>query len=127
MKLSPRMFSEATAADPDALLFINEYSTQDPIKKPWLLEILQRLQDRNVPVDGVGHQFHLFRGSDPVELLQAIDDIDNQFMGLINHVTELDMDFYNDPGTCWDSMTNCDPDLGPVAPPEMLAQQAEML
>jgi len=119
-------FHAARAADPDALLFINEYSTQDPIKKPWLLEILQRLQDRNVPVDGVGHQFHLFRGSDPVELLQAIDDIDNQFMGLINHVTELDMDFYNDPGTCWDSMTNCDPDLGPVAPPEMLAQQAEI-
>jgi len=45
-------FHAARAADPDALLFINEFSTEHPIKKPWLLEILQRLQDRNVPVDG---------------------------------------------------------------------------
>lgn len=120
-------FHAARAADPDALLFINEYSTENAIKKPWLLEILQRLQARGVPVDGVGHQFHLHLGSDPAELMQAIDDVDNQFMGLINHITELDTDFYNDPGSCWDTMTNCDPDLGPVAPAEMLATQAEIM
>ena len=56
----------------------------------------------------------------------AIDAVDNQFMGLINHVTEMDMDFYNDPGSCWSAGTNCDPDLGPVAPPAMLATQAEV-
>ena len=120
-------FHAARAADPDALLFINEYSTENAIKKPWLLEILQRLQARGVPVDGVGHQFHLHLGSDLAELMQAIDDVDNQFMGLINHITELDTDFYNDPGSCWDTMTNCDPDLGPVAPAEMLATQAEIM
>jgi len=120
-------FHAARAADPDALLFINEYSTENAIKKPWLLEILQRLQDRGVPVDGVGHQFHLHLQSDPVELLQAIDDVDNQFMGLINHVTELDMDYYSDPGTCWASMTNCDPDLGPVPPADMEAAHARIL
>ena len=119
-------FHAARAADPDALLFINEFSTEHPIKKPWLLEILQRLQERGVPVDGVGHQFHLYLGSDPAELMQAIDDVDNQFMGLINHITELDMDFYNDPGTCWDTMTNCDPDLGPAAPVDLLATQAQI-
>ena len=75
----------------------------------------------------VSHQFHLHLGSDPAELMQAIDDVDNQFMGLINHITELDTDFYNDPGSCWDTMTNCDPDLGPVAPAEMLATQAEIM
>ena len=120
-------FHAARAADPDALLFINEYSTENAIKKPWLLEIVQRLQDRGVPIDGVGHQFHLFLGSDPAELMQAVDDVDNQFMGLINHITELDIDFYNDPGTCWDTMTNCDPDLGPVAPASMLATQAQIM
>jgi len=120
-------FHAARAADPDALLFINEYSTENAIKKPWLIEILQRLQDRNVPVDGVGHQFHLYLGSDPAELMQAIDDVDNQFMGLINHVTELDVDFYDDPGSCWDSMTNCNPDLGAVPPANMLATQAQLL
>ena len=120
-------FQAARDADPDALLFLNEYGTENSIKQPWLLEILQRLQDRNVPIDGVGHQFHLFLESDPAELMQAIDSIDNQFMGLINHVTELDVDFYNDPGTCWSAQTNCDADLGPVAPPELLATQAQLL
>lgn len=119
-------FLAARDADPSALLFLNEYSTENAIKQPWLLEILQRLQDRNIPIDGVGHQFHLFLGSDPAELMGAIDAVDNQFMGLINHVTELDMDFYNDPGSCWDSQTNCDADLGPVAPADMLATQARV-
>ncbi|MEP4051337.1 MAG: endo-1,4-beta-xylanase [Litorimonas sp.] len=119
-------FRAARDADPNALLFLNEYSTEHPIKGPWMMEILQRLQDRGVPIDGVGHQFHLFQGSDPAELMQAIDTIDNQFMGLIQHVTEMDMDFYDDPGSCWSSQTNCDPDLGPVAPPSMLGRQAEV-
>lgn len=119
-------FQAARNADPDALLFLNEYSTEHPIKGPWMLEILQRLRDRNVPIDGVGHQFHLFTESDPAELMQAIDTVDNQFMGLQQHVTELDMDFYNDPGTCWDSQTNCDADLGPTPPPALLATQAEI-
>ena len=119
-------FLAARDADPSAALFLNEYSTENAIKQPWLLEILQRLQDRNIPIDGVGHQFHLFLGSDPAELMQAIDAVDNQFMGLTNHITELDMDFYNDPGSCWDSQTNCDPDLGPVAPTDMLATQARV-
>jgi len=119
-------FQAARNADPDALLFLNEYSTEHPIKGPWMLEILQRLQDRNIPIDGVGHQFHLFLESDPAELMQAIDNVDNQFMGLQQHVTELDMDFYNDPGSCWDSQTNCDADLGPTPPPALLATQAEV-
>lgn len=120
-------FQAARDADPDALLFLNEYATDNPIKQPWMLEILQRLQDRNVPIDGVGHQFHLFLGSDPEALMGAIDSVDNQFMGLINHVTELDVDFYNDPGTCWSEQVNCDADLGPVAPVDMLATQAQLL
>lgn len=120
-------FHAARAADPDALLFINEYSTDNAIKQPWLLEILQRLQDRNVPVDGVGHQFHLYLGADSETLMGAIDAVDNQFMGLINHITELDVDFYDDPGSCWDSMTNCNPDIGPVAPADKLAVQAQLV
>lgn len=119
-------FQAARNADPDALLFLNEYSTEHPIKGPWMMEILQRLRDRNVPIDGVGHQFHLFTESDPAELMQAIDTVDNQFMGLEQHITELDMDFYNDPGSCWDSQTNCDADLGPTPPPALLATQAEI-
>jgi endo-1,4-beta-xylanase len=119
-------FHAAREADPNAQLFINDFQTEDPRKRAWLIEILQRLQSRGVPIDGVGHQAHLYLEAQAADVLAAIDDIDNQFMGLINHVTELDIDFYNDPGTCWDTQTNCDPDLGPAPPVDGLAKHAEI-
>ena len=120
-------FHAARAADPNAKLYLNEYSTEHPIKGPWMIEILQRLQDRGVPIDGVGHQFHLSLADDPAELMQAIDNVDNLFMGLDNQITELDVDFYNDPGSCWSAQTGCDADLGAVAPVDMLATQAALM
>ena len=120
-------FLAARAADPDALLFINEYETEHPLKQAWLIEVLQRLQSRNIPIDGVGHQMHLQPNTVISEALGAIDAIDNQFMGLVNHVTELDLSAYQNPGSCWESGTNCEPDIGPVPPPELLATQATIM
>jgi len=60
-------------------------------------------------------------------IISTGDAVDNQFMGLVNHVTELDVSYYNDPGSCWVSETNCDADLGPNAPADMLATQAQLL
>jgi len=59
--------------------------------------------------------------------LAAIDAVDNQFMGLVNHVTEFDMDAYTNPGSCWTSQTNCEADIGPTPPPELLAAQAQKM
>jgi len=120
-------FLAARAADPDALLFINDYETENTLKRGWLLEIVQRLQNRGVPIDGVGHQMHLVPNSLISEALGAIDDVDNQFMGLINHVTELDLSAYQNPGSCWESGTNCEPDIGPVPPSALFATQARTL
>ena len=120
-------FLAAREADPNALLFFSDYETENARKRVWLLEILQRLQDRNIPIDGVGHQFHLQLNGQAPLILDAIDDVDNQFMGLTNHVTELDVNFYQNPGSCWVSQTNCEADLGPVAPVDMLAAQAQLL
>jgi len=119
-------FLAARAADPDAVLFINDYSTENPIKQAWLLEILQRLQDKNIPIDGVGHQFHILLQTQAADVLGAIDAVDNQFMGLINHVTELDISFYNNPGECWERGENCEADLGPNPPADRLATQARL-
>ena len=119
-------FLAARAADPDAKLFLNDYETENELKRGWLLEILQRLEDKNIPIDGVGHQFHLQMTADPSDVLQAIDDVDNQFMGLENHATELDVNFYDNPGSCWTTQTDCPPDIGPEVPAEMLATQAEL-
>lgn len=120
-------FHAARQADPDAKLFLNDYNTEHPIAQAWLLEILNRLRERNVPIDGVGHQFHLGPSTQASDVLAAIDAVDNQYLGLINHVTELDMSMYEDPGSCWSSQTGCGADLGPVAPADKLAYQAQRL
>jgi endo-1,4-beta-xylanase len=120
-------FTAARAADPNALLFINDYETENPQKRAWLLEIVQRLVDRGVPIDGIGHQFHLQLDTVADLALEAIDDVDNQFLGLINHITEMDVNFYNNPGSCWETQTNCEADLGPVAPTDRLATQAQLM
>jgi endo-1,4-beta-xylanase len=120
-------FLAARAADPDALLFINDYNTENTLKRDWLIEIVQRLQDRNIPIDGIGHQMHIRPDTSADAALAAIDAVDNQFMGLVNHVTEFDMDVYTNPGSCWTSQTNCEPDIGPTPPPELLAAQAQKM
>jgi len=120
-------FLAARAADPNVKLFLNDYETENPRKRDWLLEILERFRVRDIPIDGIGHQFHLQLNTDPNQALAAIDAVDNQFMGLINHVTEMDVNFYQDPGTCWESATNCDPDDGDTPPNEKLAAQAQLL
>ncbi len=120
-------FHAARAADPNALLFLSDYETEDPIKRGYLVEILRRLNSRGVPIDGVGHQFHLNLDTDPADALAAIDAVDNEFLGLINHATEIDVSFYRDPGSCWESGTNCIADIGTTPPADMLATQAQIL
>jgi len=120
-------FRAARAADPNALLFMSEYGTETPLKRDWLIEILRRLNARGVPIDGVGHQFHLYLDTNFQDAMDAIDAVDNEFMGLVNHATEIDVTFYDDPGTCWQSFTNCLPDVGAEPPAEMLAQQAQLM
>lgn len=120
-------FMAARAADPNARLFLSDYETENVIKRGYMVEILERLSARNIPIDGVGHQFHLNLATNPQDAMAAIDAVDNQFMGLVNHVTELDISCYQDPGSCWESGVNCDPDLGPEAPEDFLSTQAQLL
>lgn len=120
-------FIAARAADPDALLFLSDYETENAFKMNWTMDIVRRLLARGVPIDGVGQQFHLNLNTDPADVLTAIDTVENEFAGLINHVTELDISFYQDPGTCWQSGVNCLPDLGANPPADMLAAQAQIM
>jgi len=120
-------FEAARAADPSAFLFINDYSTELPEKRARLLTVVQDLKDRNIPLDGVGHQMHLFAPKSLVsDVLQAVDDVDNMFEGLTNHITELDINVYADPGSCYETGTNCDPDYGDALPAELARKQAQM-
>jgi len=119
-------FEAARRADPNALLFINDFETEEPRKLGWLIDIIRRLRERGVPIDGVGHQAHLRLETTPESVLSAIDAVNNEFPGIITHVTEMDINMYTDPGTCFETGTNCLPDLGPNPPADLLAQQARI-
>lgn len=120
-------FIAARAADPDALLFINDFNTEEPRKLGWLIDIIRRLRERGVPIDGVGHQTHMLLETSADDVLASIDAVHNEFLGLITHITEMDVTYYSDPGTCFETGTNCLPDLGPNPPEPLLQQHAQLL
>lgn len=79
----------APDADRPVALFINDYDTEFEGKRDRLHSLVERLLDRGVPVDGVGHQFHTRLSTDVDDLgaaLAAFDDLD-----VLQAVTELDV------------------------------------
>lgn len=122
-------FTAARAADPAAKLFINDYSTEFTGKRSRLITVIRDLLDRGIPLDGVGHQFHLSRGIDPNQVLAAIDEIDALGAGLEQHVTELDISVYNDPPECFASGVNCQTGYGTApsdVPDRVYQEQAQL-
>lgn len=100
----------ARAADADVKLFINDYGTEDPAKLSRLMTIVASLQAKGVPLDGIGHQLHVSNTWPPAAnvdaALRSVAD-----KGLINHVTELDVSLYNDPGSCFSNKATCAADI----------------
>ena len=83
-------FRTAAKADPDALLFYNDYETQKPRKVAALTGFLGELKSKGVKVDGVGHQCHCSLLHPLVgDLEKAIDAYAK--LGLRQHITELDI------------------------------------
>ncbi|PWC07666.1 endo-1,4-beta-xylanase [Mycetocola zhujimingii] len=79
----------AAGSNRPVTLFINDYNTEQDGKQQRLHALVERMLERGVPVDGVGHQFHVSL-STPVEALEtalsAFTDL-----GLTQAVTELDV------------------------------------
>lgn len=119
-------FNAARAADPDCLLFINEYNTRFSGKRGRLIEVVRDLATRGIPVDGVGHQMHLNVDTQASAALAAIDAFDQEFMGLKQHITELDVSLYSDPASCFSDQTGCQADYGADIPASVLSRQAEL-
>ncbi len=70
-------------------LFINDYNTEVGLKQDQYFGLVQRLLAADVPLDGVGHQFHVSLTT-PISSLEAALD---RFapLGLLQAVTELDV------------------------------------
>ncbi|WP_116450307.1 endo-1,4-beta-xylanase [Blastococcus litoris] len=76
---------------PEAELFINDYNTEMPTKRADYLELIAALQQRGVPIDGVGHQAHMDFAR-PVEWLDAsLDAVEALDPDLLQVITELDI------------------------------------
>lgn len=83
-------FRFAHEADPDALLFYNDYETEVPAKRAMILELIRSLREKGVPIHGVGHQCHYtVARPDPAELEVTIQEVAR--LGLRNHITEMDL------------------------------------
>ncbi len=79
----------AEGAEHPVTLFINDYNTDQGGKQDRYYALVDRLLDRGVPVDGVGHQFHVSL-STPVS---ALETALNRFADLpvVQAVTEMDV------------------------------------
>ncbi|GIJ24098.1 endo-1,4-beta-xylanase A [Micromonospora lutea] len=77
-----------SGSDP-VTLFINDYNTEQSGKQTRYRALVQRLLDRDVPIDGVGHQFHVSLAT-PVSSLQSTLESFAE-LPLTQAVTELDV------------------------------------
>jgi endo-1,4-beta-xylanase len=86
-------FHLARAADPDALLFINDYGVEGTgDKADGLYALVTELQQQGVPIDGVGFQMHAggFFGIPSKAGVQANIQRFTQ-LGLVVRITEMDL------------------------------------
>ena len=83
-------FRYAREADPEALLFYNDYNETDPVKSRRIFEMVKKMKDNGVPIDGIGMQGH-YNIYGPKE--DEIDAALNLYKQVVNHihVTELDV------------------------------------
>ena len=86
----PKIFQWAHEADPNAILFYNDYNTENPVKREKIYNMLKKLRDQGVPVHAVGLQAH-WRLNNPNEqqIRESIDKFAS--MGLKVQFTELDV------------------------------------
>ena len=85
-----KAFQYAREADPKALLFYNDYNECDPVKSQRIYEMVKKMKDAGVPIDGIGMQGH-YNIYGPTEA--DIDAAITKYKSIVKHihVTELDI------------------------------------
>ena len=85
-----KAFEFAREADPDGLLFYNDYSCVDKGKRERIYNMVKKMKDAGVPIDGIGMQGH-YNIYFPDE--EQLDTAIIRFKELVKHIhiTELDL------------------------------------
>lgn len=90
-----RCFQYANQADPDALLFYNDYGHEySPAKRTAIYNLIMSLKARGIPIHGIGMQFHMTYTQTDANINAAITTAAST--GLKVHIAELDIRLNND-------------------------------
>jgi endo-1,4-beta-xylanase len=85
-----KAFEYAHAADPKAVLFYNDYNSENESKREKIYKLLKNLKDAGVPINGVGLQGHWkLNDPSPDMIRKAITQFSS--LGLKIQITELDI------------------------------------
>ena len=92
-----KAFEYAHEADPEALLYYNDYNDAEPAKSQRIYNLVKRMKDAGVPVDGIGMQAH-YNVYGPS--MKEVDDAINLYSRVVGHIhlTELDIRVNEDMG-----------------------------
>jgi endo-1,4-beta-xylanase len=88
-----KAFQWAHEADPDALLFYNDYNEIDPVKRGKIIRLVNKLKADGIPIHGIGLQGH-WAITEPSR--EQLDSTLREFssVGLPLQITELDISVY---------------------------------
>ena len=92
-----KAFEFAHEADPDALLFYNDYNDAVPAKSQRIFNLVKRMKEAGVPVDGIGMQGHYNVYGPSMADVDAAISLYSTIVKHI-HVTELDIRVNEDMG-----------------------------
>lgn len=88
-----KAFEYAHAADPNAILFYNDYNTENPVKREKIYRMLKKMLEAKIPVHGVGLQAHWSINNPTREELEKSIQLFSS-LGLQIQFTELDVSVY---------------------------------
>lgn len=88
-----KAFEFTHAADPDALLFYNDYNESQPDKRDKIYQLVKGLKEKGVPIHGIGLQAHWNIYWPSLDDIRAAIEL-YASLGVQLHVTELDLSVF---------------------------------
>jgi endo-1,4-beta-xylanase len=89
-----KAFEWAHAADPDAILFYNDYNEINPVKRAKIISLIRKLRASGIPVHAIGLQAHwTLEEPSKDQLEKTLKDFSS--LGLPLQITELDVSVYS--------------------------------
>lgn len=83
-------------APPGTILFLNDYSLNDPNRLACLVRVVRQLLAEGVPISGIGNEDHNDINYPSIPMMAAsIETVHQDFPQLVQQVTELDESVYN--------------------------------